>query len=464
MSANSLFFSDSQIDQIREGAMDILAEIGVKLGRSELITQLKEKGFLVAGDFVRIDKTLSRKKIEERKEITPTIQSKQQIKTYISPYSHIYETLSGTFEGITAESNAKMAQFAANVAKIWPSLSISPPGHPRDLPPELQFFRQTINGYIWCEGFSPLEPTSIKVAPYYFELREAMGKPVTDLPIYVASPLNVSGESFDISLAYAHKINEVHVGSMPSLGANTPLNLVAAYSQTLAEVVGGAVVFEALTGVRAYYNTRILPFDFYDMTMPFGSPEMMFLECANTEVSARVSGGAYFGPSAADIHVMAPRSGVQASAEKAALAAAGAMLGASHMYCSGTVAMDEVFSPVQLLLDLEMLEHVQKMVDGLPNDKFEGDLIEEVREGMKQGYLMSDRTLDNMRDYMWRPNFFTRKTFGAYSEKAYPLEIEKAMEKAHELMAMPPSWKISNEAEAEAEKIFKLAYEHITKR
>jgi len=463
MNTSPTFFTDSQIDQIREGAIRILSEIGVKLGRQDLIARLKDKGFSVAGDFVRIEKAISRKKIEDRK-VPPAPASKQRIKTYISPYSHTYETPCGSFEEITTEANVKMAQFVANTAKIWPSLDISPPGHPVDLPPELQFFRQAVNGFIWCEGFTPLEPTSIKIAPYYFELRDVMGKPVTDLPIYVASPLNISGESFDISLAYAHKISEVHVGSMPSLGANTPLNMVAAYAQTLAETVGGAIVFEALTGVRAFYHTRILPFDFYDMTIPFGAPEMMLLECINTEVAARVRGDAYTGPSAVDMHVMAPRLGLQASCEKAALAAAGAALGATHMYCSGTVAMDEVFSPVQLLLDLEMLEHVQKMADGLPNEDFEGDLIEEIREGMKLGYFMSDRTLDRMGDYLWRPSFFTRKTFGVYSEKAFALEVEKAKEKVRELMALPVTWKIDDNAEAEAESIFKRAYEHVSKQ
>jgi trimethylamine:corrinoid methyltransferase-like protein len=249
---------------------------------------------------------------------------------------------------------------------------------------------------------------------------------------------------------------------MPSLGANTPLNLVAAYAQTLAETVGGAIVYEALTGVQASYGTNIITFDFYDTSMPFGTPEKLLLEWANMEVGARVGGGEYSGKVwFTDIHTNAPRCGIQACVEKASLTMAGALMGATGFYTAGTLGMDELFSPVQLLLDMEMLAHTQKIVNGMPNDNFDGDLIAEIREGLENGYVMSDRTLDNMSDYVWRANFFARRTFGAYTNKPFTAEIEKAREKAQTIMNMPPAWKISDELESEAERIFEAAKKQI---
>jgi hypothetical protein len=37
--------------------------------------------------------------------------------------------------------------------------------------------------------------------------------------------------------------------------------------------------------------------------------------------------------------------------------------------------MDELFSPVQLLLDLEILEHVEHIINSMPIDEFQGDLF-----------------------------------------------------------------------------------------
>jgi trimethylamine:corrinoid methyltransferase-like protein len=259
------FFTDGQIEQIREGALSILSEIGVKLGRQELVSKLAAKGFRTSGSFVRIEKETARKKIESQKSngTPPERSGKRTLRTYTSAYSHTYENIDGSLSKITTESHAEMTKFVAHAAPVYENLGVSCPGPPPDVLPDLQFLRQAVNGFIWCKDFYPMEVTSLKTAPYYFELCEAMGKPVDGAPIYVASPLNISGESFDIALEYSSKFKGVGIGSMPCLGANTPLNLIAAYAQTVAETVGGAIVYEELTGVPASYGTGIFPFDFY---------------------------------------------------------------------------------------------------------------------------------------------------------------------------------------------------------
>jgi len=248
---------------------------------------------------------------------------------------------------------------------------------------------------------------------------------------------------------------------MPSFGANTPMNLVAAYAQAVAETLGGAILFEALTGVPTDFGTNVFPFDFYDLSMPFGTPEKLLLEWINMEVSARIGGGEFTGPVCADIHTNAPYCGIQACIEKSILASAAVMSGANIFYCSGTLGMDELFSPVQLLLDLEMLDHLNKIVNGMPNDAYNGDLIEEIRAGLDNGYFMSERTADNMLGYIWHSKLFTRKSFVANLKQPGLTEVEKAKEKVKEIMRMDPAWRIDPDLEKEAERIFKTAAKSI---
>ena len=453
------FFTDSQINQIRDGAISILSEIGVKLGRRELVDKLAEKGFSTSGNFVRIDKKTALRKIESQKsgDTPPEKTGEKTLYAYSSHYANTYENIDGSFSEITAESNAAMGRFVANAAKIWPNLGVACPGNPQDMRPELRFLRQKVNSLIWCENYWPFEFYSMKTTPYVMALGEAAGRPINGTAIYVGSPLNISGESFDIALEYCDKFKWVGVSSMPSFGASTPLNLIAAYAQTLAETVGGAIIYEALTGVRASYSANLFPFDFYDMSLPFGTPENLLLQWTNKELAARINGGEYWGPDSADIHTNAPRCGIQACVEKASLSMAGAMLGATRFIGCGTLAMDELFSPAQLLLDLEMLGHVEKIANGMPNENFDGDLLAEVRGGLENSYILSDRTLDNMHGYIWKPSFFNRKSFGSYIKKPFPIEIEKAKVKAREIMNMPPVWKISDDLEIELERIFEAA-------
>jgi len=455
-------FTDSQIEQIREGALSILDEIGVGVGKPELVEELARMGFRTDGKYVKIDRAAARAKMEAQKADRPERPKTRRVMvTWTSPYSHTYETIDGAFEPITTESNLKMGEFAANAARLWPGLILSCPGHPTDVPPEAQFLRHTVNSFLRADNFSPMEPVSLKTADYHFAVCEAMGRPVKELPVYVASPLNIAGESFEIALRYHRRMERIAFNSMPSLGANTPLNLIAAYSQTIAETLGGALIFEALTGTGTCYGASIFAFDFRDMAMPFGTPEKLLLEWLNMEVQARVPGGEYYGPDYTDIHTNAVRCGIQACAEKASLATAGAVKGAHIFACSGTLGMDELFSPVQLLLDLEMLEHIGKITDGMPVDEFESDLIAEVRAGLKSGYIMADRTLDNMDKYVWQSRFFNRKTFGSYLYKPFPAEIDRAREMAYVLIRKPAVWRLNDSKADEIEAIYAAALKQL---
>lgn len=452
------FFSDNQIDQIREGALSILENIGVRVHRSDLVNRLSRIGFSTCDDYVLIDRTRALKQIELYTASNSIPERIRPFNTYTSAYSHMYEKIDGSgFEPISDESNAAMGKLVNHASKLWPGLSPTCPGHPVDVHPEMQFFRQVINSFIWCENFYSMEPVSLKIANYQFEACEVMGRPIKGLPIYVASPLNIAGESLDIAIAYSKKLTSAWVGSMPSLGANTPLNLIAAYAQTIAETLGGAVIFEELTGVPTSFGTNLFTFDFHAMSMPFGTPEKLILEWMNAEVGAKLGGGKSDIVYSTDIHTNAVHSGMQACVEKASLAMAGAMRGAQSFGCSGTLGMDELFSPVQLLIDLEMLTHIEHIIDSLPIDEYTDNLIDEVREGLKKGYMYTDRTLDNYKQYQWYPRFFNRKTFGNFLNAKFPFEIDSIRELLHELMSKEPSWKLDEDRVLELEYIYSAA-------
>ena len=501
-------FTDGQIDQIREGAIAILSEIGITLHRDDLLRLLASKGYAAVGTSVRIEPQVTRDKLERGpsrskpkaaatagegkgggaggkgegaagaggtggasaggkgkagssdKGIAAVVgagRPARPIATRTNGYAHTYEMMDGTLIPIDDAGNRRMGEYAAKVAAIWPNFKPSCPGRPTEVHPEAQFLRRNVNSAVCCEGYVPHEINSVRTSDHHFALCEALGKPVKGLPIFVATPLRMAGVSLDIAYRHRDHIDDVYVMSMPSLGANTPLNLVAAYAQTLAENLGGAILFEELTDVRTYYGAGLLPFDFRDLSMPFGTPEKMLLEWANHEVSVRLNGGIPSYPDGTDIHTNAVRCGVQACAEKASLATLGAFLGAGFMPCVGTLAMDESFSPVQLLLDLEILGHAEKIATGLPNDAYVGDLVAEVREGLSKGYLMSDRTLDNMGRYSWNPRFFSRKTMGAFTSRPFKSEVEKAADMASDLMSGPAVWRCEAGLERELERIYASA-------
>lgn len=451
------YFTDKQVEQILEGAIRILQEIGVKLPNDDYAGRMRAKGFTTCNGRITFDRSRILAQMEHQKGEGWQPGRTRPFGAHTSAYSHSYERIDGSgFDAITDTANKKMAQFVNHVAKTWTGLGPIAPGHPTDIPPELQFLKQAVNSFEWCENFHSMEPVSVIAAPYQFEVCEVMERPITGLPVYVASPLTIAGESFDIVITNAHKLESIWVGSMPSFGANTPMNLIAAYAQTIAETIGGSIICQELTGVPSYFGTNIFTFDFHAMSMPFGTPEKLLLEFMNFELECKLMGRKVTIPST-DIHSNAPRSGAQAAIEKSTLAMAGALRGAQYFSGIGVLGMDELFSPVQLLLDLEMLSHIERIIDGMPMEDFDGDIIEEVRSGIAQGYVQSDRTLDHFKEYVWNSRLFHRHTFSDFIRNHLKDATEKAQDLASSIMQKEPSWRLDDIRVKEINRIYSKA-------
>jgi trimethylamine:corrinoid methyltransferase-like protein len=82
---------------------------------------------------------------------------------------------------------------------------------------------------------------------------------------------------------------------------------------------------------------------------------------------------------------------------------------------AGTLSLDEVFSPEQLLVDCEMRDQVQRAVQGVwLGEESVDDWLEEMRQGAERGFLRSDSTLDHYRTATWYPKRFERRSVGAW--------------------------------------------------
>ncbi len=126
-------------------------------------------------------------------------------------------------------------------------------------------------------------------------------------------------------------------------------------------------------------------------------------------------------PALNNIHVMAKRPDGQSAAERAAIMALGASLGARHFSGAGTLSLDEVFSPEQLMLDCEIRDWVARWVRGISIAEDQGDdWLEEIREGIQQGFMALDSTLDYYREQTWYPARFERRAIGPWLEEDQP--------------------------------------------
>jgi trimethylamine:corrinoid methyltransferase-like protein len=126
-------------------------------------------------------------------------------------------------------------------------------------------------------------------------------------------------------------------------------------------------------------------------------------------------------PGPGNFHVMAKLPNGQSAAEKASILSLGAFLGARHFSCAGTLSLDEIFSPEQLLLDCEIRDWVERGLQGVwLGEEAVENWVEEIRAGVARGFLNRDSTLDHYQDHAWYPRRFARGAIGPWLANGQP--------------------------------------------
>jgi trimethylamine:corrinoid methyltransferase-like protein len=332
----------------------------------------------------------------------------------------------------------------------------TPPGIPTEEPPDLQPIAQyRIAALCARQGASPVDPTSAKTVNHLLDMAEVMGRPIRSLPVYIPTPLRLGGESLDVVLACVDRLSHISVSSMPSTGASAPIHPFGALALAAAEVIGGMIAVRILTGKPATFGANIFPFDLRAGAMVFGSPENMLFQMLCADFN-RFYGWTREGvPN--NIHVMSKLPDTQSAADKAAIMAVGAFLGARHFSCAGTLSLDEVFSPEQLLLDCEIRDWAQRAIQGVwLGEEAVSDWLAEIQAGVQRGFMGLDSTLDHYLSHTWYPRRFQRGAIGPWLTAGQPHLSERLRNEVRQRIAAH-DFELDAERRREVERIYQAA-------
>jgi trimethylamine:corrinoid methyltransferase-like protein len=298
--------------------------------------------------------------------------------------------------------------------------------------------------------------------PYIMDRADILGQPIPGLPVYVFSPLKLAGESLTAVMAYESRLESVGVSSMPAAGSTAPVRPSEALALAAAEVIGSAMILRHCIKVQVHWGIGVHPFDMRDMAMSFGSPEALLFEMASSEVNAYFHGRPW-SPAVGNIHTLAKLPGPQAAAEKATIMALGALWGVTEFHCAGALSLDEVFSAIQLMADIEIKDHVQRLMRGLETGCDAEAVVADVKEGLEGGFMGTERTLDLYRDLYWHPHLFERRFLASWQSGGSPTFNEVARETCRELLTEydyePPT-----EVRREIERIWARAEEELARK
>jgi trimethylamine--corrinoid protein Co-methyltransferase len=244
------------------------------------------------------------------------------------------------------------------------------------------------------------------------DLYDAAGM-TCQLPVHLISPMRFEGQELEIVMACQDRLGGVHVGNMPLCGASMPVFPPGGLVLSTAEVLAGYTLMRLLLPkMKISFSMGLHCMDFRRGGMVFGTPEHNLVDLARMAVHR------YYGiptVGSRSIRSMAKRPGPQASAEKASSAVAGALAGSKYFFGGGLLSLDELFSPIQLVIDCEIRDWAERFAAGFEFSD-ETLAIPQIEEVLRTGgnFLEQEQTLTQYQRMYWMPRLFDYGMMGSY--------------------------------------------------
>ena len=230
--------------------------------------------------------------------------------------------------------------------------------------------------------------------------------------MWVVNPLRIHGDTFDQLFHFRNSDVYFGVGTMPGMAVTSPVQLAGAYAMALAEAWGAYALVREVTGRQDIaVNCRVFPSDMRNLGLVYGSPEMLLADLVCRQLCDRYG---WTLPTCDAFHSMSPRPDLQSAGQRGAYGMAMAMAGKRSFSFGGLLSTDWVFSPIQLMADIEMLSYFRQVSRGF--DFSEEALSRQVIADVGPGgsFLLHESTLRDHRDVFLRPQFWTHDSFGTW--------------------------------------------------
>jgi trimethylamine--corrinoid protein Co-methyltransferase len=166
----------------------------------------------------------------------------------------------------------------------------------------------------------------------------------------------------------------------------------------------------------------------------YGRPEQTLLNIAGAQTARAL--GAHYGGHGGLADAKEP--GYEAAFQKTASAIYNAQSsGHGHIVC-GLLAVDELFSPEQLVLDAEALSWLQRLGRGFEvnEETLALNVVDSVGWGGQ--YLSEEHTAEQFKNSLWMPEIFSRESLGRWSNNHARGEREAAKDRVKSILYDAP--------------------------
>jgi trimethylamine--corrinoid protein Co-methyltransferase len=423
-------FSTTDVELIHRSALRILAEMGMEIQNQPLLEDLEAFGLLVDFDQerVRFPEKIVEKFIADADKYDWE-SHKPHVNSSAGLYHGLYhDPVSGELLPWTEE---RLAYYFALGRYLGHIDGVSMLGCRLPVPAPLEpFYERYYNWkYGGREGGSILQD---ETCPYLYDLYQIRAsqenKPIEEVfsaTVYLIPAMKLGRhEAYQVQY-FRERGLRVGIGDMYAMGGSTPITLAGAVTLNWAEHLALQILNWAWFGIREFHlGCSISAMDIKTMIYPFGRPEMTMANVMSAQIARHY--GTSFSGHAGLTDSKLPS--VESGAQKAMSAAVTLMAGGSVWIDAGLLAMDEVYSPIQMILDNELLSALKHYTLEFEVSEMSIGLETVFEAGPGGGYLDKIHTVQYMRKERWQPEIWSRQMLQPWLAGGSKLDVDLAGE------------------------------------
>lgn len=461
----------SLLEKMHEKALEILNNIGIKVSNRNVLERIEGvKGIRIKHGRAKINSGLVETLVEEyRARLTKGYRKRRGYETNEEEQmrlnvgypgcTHILDTETDRPRPLTTEDVVDAAKLIDSLYD-W-GVRGGTPGAPQDVPANLRRILQCKIGYEYSRSASRAPFENYVEAEYIRQMAKAVGQKFY-VDVYVVSPLRLEGVSLDRAIPFLEEraCDGLSVGSMPLAGANASIYPIGAFTQGIAESLGGYIILHtAYPKIQMDFGVGAFHFDLRHGNIVFGSPEQTLMDLVAISVNRFYGRQRIFG--VRSFRTNAKMIDAQAQVEKASCATVGVLTGPGTFINSGVLSLDEIFSPAQLIIDCEIGRYLSKLAGGiaLSEDDLEASMVVIERCALKGTFLTDKTTLSEYKRIYWYPDLFDYSLFHI-SRKDRKTLMEKAKEMVRNKIARH-DFQLEEDKKKKLEEIYQKAVRHL---
>ena len=425
------FLTKIQAASIHQSALRVLSEVGVRVEHSEVRSRLTIAGGTrdEANELVRFPPQAVEKLIAEATK-KPLSNDSPRVSAGVGIYQCQYlDPHSSGLRSFDEDTTARMIGLARSLPRVAGIIMLGTPFIPDGIPAPYLPLAEKL--YAWKYGVTEVGTIQLTglcqpILDLYAWRANQLGKPLGDVCRargFMLSPLRLARSECEQLLFFDERGVRMSFGSMQSQGGSAPVTLAGALVLFLAECIFLFLLNQCFWGDAEFSLSGSVP------TMEprtglsrFGRPEMQRANIARADLARFYGCSATGHTGLTDAMLPSFEAGVQ----KAMGALITALAVGSGYVEAGLIAMDEVLSPVQMVLDDELTGALQALLADPLVDDLEC-AVEEIRAvGHSGHHLGTELTASRYKTDLFQPSTWSMHSLGSWESMHRAIDVDKA--------------------------------------